>query len=289
MVAQALAGFPGAEVDLEDGSVTVSREAWKKQRAVVLDQALTKEPLQTRIDAEFPQEAFSLWRPFLWEIQERGISHVKAQLAGPFTIWMSLTNAPEIRNWEAHDRVLLQQDILRWLIQKATDWQESLRLQGTSLVLFWDEPALVALDLSSLVQNTLLVDLRTCVDAVKRLGAQVGIHCCGQTHWAKLLEMKPHFLSFDAGLSLAEIIAEASHLEAFCDSGGILAPGVISSHLNAAQARASLLSIPECFRSSLLLSPCCGLGLSSMSEAERIEGELATLRSLLVSDLGTRY
>ncbi len=56
-------------------------------------------------------------------------------------------------------------------------------------------------------------ELRLLVLALQREGALVGIHCCGNTDWAALLDVQPDLLSLDVRLSLDAMLEEKEALE----------------------------------------------------------------------------
>jgi len=115
--------------------------------------------------------------------------------------------------------------------------------------------------------------------ALRREGAVVGVHCCGNTEWAPLLGLGWDVVSIDARLSLESVLATGAAFEKFQAAGGILALGIVPTDLSASddldavlrEARERLR--PETL-ARCLLTPACGLALRSVQDAERIFSEL---------------
>ena len=64
-----------------------------------------------------------------------------------------------------------------------------LREAGTKPVIFLDEPGLYAFDRRDPQHLVSVQELRVMVLALRREGAVVGVHCCGNTEWAPLLAL----------------------------------------------------------------------------------------------------
>ena len=130
--------------------------------------------------------------------------------------------------------------------------------------------------------------------ALRREGALVGLHCCGNTRWAALLDLGLDLLSFDVRLSLDALLESPEALRAFLDGGGALSLGIVPTNFGEEADPVELVRAAETsFAAALpeqtgalrtvLLTPACGLGLRSVSDAERIFASVRTARSALVS------
>lgn len=204
---------------------------------------------------------------FLSALKERGVKVAKVQLAGPSTVPGRVEH----------------------LAARAAELSRALVGANVSPILFIDDPGLGG---GALPLAELELIRRSASDA----GAIVGLHCCGQTRWAELLESKFEVISLDVRLSLDALLEERRAWLAFLGRGGTLCLGIIPTEVGARydvgelcdSVEASLRATTPNFEralSSMLLSPACGLALHSVEAATRINEELkvaqARLRSLL--------
>lgn len=192
------------------------------------------------------------WEPFLAELKARRSPFAKVQLAGPVTVGIVLE-------------------------EKAVAMVHAVRQTGAAPLFFIDEPGLAgAGDLTG---------LRRLVDAVRGAGAVVGLHCCANADWARVLGLGPDVLSFDARLSLDAVLADPVAVRA---SGVALALGVVPTNLGATYVLAELVDAIEvslrstgCLEVELLLTPACGVAGHSVAEAERIHREVGQAQEQL--------
>lgn len=189
------------------------------------------------------------WPAFLRELELRQAAFGKIQLAGPSTVGQG-----------AHERIQA----------RAVAMIQAVARTGARPVFFLDEPAL----------ND-LTHVGPLIAAAKRAGAIVGLHCCGQADWPRVLGLGPDVLSFDARLSLDAVLADPAALRA---SRVALAIGLVPTDPG---ARYSVEELVDAVDVSLratrctdllhraLLTPACGLATRTVEDAERIFGELA--------------
>jgi len=115
--------------------------------------------------------------------------------------------------------------------------------------------------------------------ALRREGAVVGVHCCGNTEWGPLLGLGWDVVSIDARLSLEAVLATGAAFEKFQAAGGVLSLGIVPTDLSAPDDLDAVLRDarerlrPEAL-GRCLLTPACGLALRSVQDAERIFSEL---------------
>src|SRR3989442_1466156 len=108
-----------------------------------------------------------------------------------------------------------------------------------------------------------LQELRVVVVAVRREGAVVGVHCCGNTEWGPVLGLGWDVVSIDARLSLEAVLAAGAAFESFQAAGGVLSLGIVPTDLSAPDdldaglrdARQRLR--PEALGRCLLTPACC--------------------------------
>src|SRR5207245_2712190 len=108
-----------------------------------------------------------------------------------------------------------------------------LRETGARPVIFLDEPGLYAFDRRDPQHLVSLQELRVVVLALRREGAVVGVHCCGNTEWAPLLGLGWDVVSIDARLSLEAVLATGPAFERFQAAGGVLSLGSVPTDLSA--------------------------------------------------------
>ncbi len=291
MIAQALDGLPGLQVD-RDGSLALNANVWNAQ-AHALDERLTK-ALALTDDASLevfePSAATSSsWQPFLWDLEEKAESFThrfaKIQIAGPLTSEWALRftdGTPADRQPE------LTSQIFRLILARALAMSKRLQKIGFKPILFLDEPGLYGFSSENPKHLLGLQELRVLIQTLQKQGAIVGVHCCGNTQWESLLELPLDILSIDSGLSLKSLLAARASLDRFLDRKGILSLGIIptdrSSHLHSLNAGTLFLDLLGALKSAYptephrveqiletsLFTPACGLALHTVPDCEHV-------------------
>jgi len=185
-----------------------------------------------------------------------------------------------------YDRELTQAVSLG-LARKAAWQAEQFRQAGREAVIFFDEPFLTGfgsafLPVSREEITTILTEV---LNAVREPGpVTVGVHCCGNTDWALLLDTPIDILSFDSYGYFDHLLLFEKSLAAFLDRGGYLAWGLVPTGDDLAQETGD--SLWQRFTSQVerladtglglhkvlnhsLLTPACGLGYLSPEAATR--------------------
>ena len=289
MVPAALEGLPGLRAT-EEGACSVDLGAWEASRG----------ELDARIDAAVRSGDASAFlpgvtavralRPFLWEVRERRLAFAKAQIAGPATVrWSSRLATGE----PLSEHPGLDAQVFRLVLVRALALVQAIRAAGSTVLLYLDEPGLYALDTTDAAHLAVLSELRLLVAALRREGALVGLHCCGNTRWGALLDLGIDLLSFDVRLSLDAVLDEPRAVRRFLDRGGAFSLGLVPTDLGEeadpeelaraveASVAAALPDRPEALR-HFVATPACGLAMRSVLEAERIFGQLRAARSALL-------
>lgn len=290
MLPAALDGLPGLSFGAE-GLCSIDLEQWGREReafGVAIEVALQSGELGR---FEPTAQASRCWKPFLWEVENRKLAFAKVQLAGPLTVrWVAQAKSGvPISEVEG-----LDQQIFRLLLAKSLALVKAVRRAGATPILYLDEPGLYALDRKNPRHLLALQELRVLIMAVQREGALVGVHCCGNTDWARLLELGLDILSIDVRLSLDAVLEERAAFLGFLASGAALSLGVIPTDLSSAyQVEELVESVEAAFRATLpgaelaavlgqtLVTPACGLAMRSVVDAERIFGEVRQAQGLL--------
>jgi hypothetical protein len=279
MVPQALEGLHGLRADAE-GNVELDLGDWRRGAATLdarLDGALERDD---GIQRFLPSAAaWQALRPFLWEVEQRRLPFAKVQIAGPFTLrWVLRTTRGEPLAGVEEGKAVERQ-IFRLVLARALALARRLRETGAKPVVFLDEPGLYAFDRRDPQHLVSLQELRVVVLALRREGAVVGVHCCGNTEWGPVLGLGWDVVSIDARLSLEAVLAAGAAFERFQAAGGVLSLGIVPTDLSAPDdLDGVLLQARERLRrealSRSLLTPACGLAMRSVPDAERIFAEL---------------
>lgn len=288
MVPQALEGLPGLSHDRE-GVCTVSLSDWRVG-ASALQRLIGRSLAGEAALLEPTPEAYGAWPAFLWELSARKTPIAKVHLAGPLTV----THAARLSDGRAlaSDAALASQ-VFQLVVARALAMVKAVAARGAQALFFFDEPGLCGLSLGTASHLMALQELKVAALALRKAGAIVGLHCCGNTDWERLLPLGFEVLSIDARLSLAPLLERERELAVFLRGGGRLALGVVPTDLESELPSATALC-HEIFSTlsragaeevleRALLTPACGLALRGVPEAEVIFERLAHVRALLAA------
>jgi hypothetical protein len=204
---------------------------------------------------------------------------VKVQCAGPLTLGVALVDAG-----------VDSDDAFELGARTARAWARALealvmsRLPDVSLVLCFDEPALVRVGTGSEPLVCDLVDREYATDilstALAAPGCLTAVHVCGRGDVRLALDAGPRLVHFDsATLDLDDAVA----LTRFLEGGGWVIWGAIPTDRPVGESAApiwnALLDVwceltrrgcdPSQLRSQALVAPACGLAGHGVSQAER--------------------
>jgi hypothetical protein len=279
MVPQALEGLHGLRADAE-GNAGIDVGDWRRGAATLdarLDRALEHDDGVQRF---LPSAAaWHALRPFLWEVEQRKLPFAKVQIAGPFTLrWVLRTTRGEPLAGIDEGKAIERQ-IFRLVLARSLALVRRLRETGAKPVIFLDEPGLYAFDRRDPQHLVSLQELRVVVLALRREGAVVGVHCCGNTEWAPLLALGWDVVSIDARLSLESVLATGAAFERFQAGGGVLSLGIVPTDVSGeldvdAVLREARARLSPSTLARALLTPACGLAMRTVPDAERIFAEL---------------
>ncbi len=236
-------------------------------------------------------EAFSAWQPFLEELRVRRSSLAKIQLVGPLTA-SRVARLSDGRPLQADMPIANQ--VFQLLVARALAMIRAVQDCGARPIFFFDEPGLTGLSLGTARNLMGLQELRTSVTALRKAGALVGLHCCGEAQWERLLPLGFNFLSIDVAISLPSLLRRSEELKAFVGAGGRLALGILPTGGDAMLPRAAELAegLLRSFAGQLgllrtaLLTPACGLALRTPAEAEAALVALPEVQRVLARSPG---
>ncbi len=204
-------------------------------------------------------------------------SVLKTQATGPVTLAAALL-AGGVNGAALLDRVA---DDLLDRIDLHLKWIRS-EVDVDKLVLVLDEPSLAALGASGAAMPP---DVRGVLERVVRsIDAEVGIHCCGDTDWGAIAEIRPDWFSWDLGAlgmgfhdgidRVAEVVGAGSRVMwgmVPTTSGPLPDQNVLVGRYGTAVAHLVVAGAPfEALRSRAWFTPACGLAGLSLSDAEAV-------------------
>jgi hypothetical protein len=295
MLPQALDGFPGLKRE-QEGMVSVDLLSWRAKEA-----AWSKELKAAQKSGELePYEpkphASAAWQPFLWELEERAARFCKLELAGPLTCQWSVAIHGDPK---PEEEAKIRAQIFELVLIRALAMIRKVRSLSVQPLFFFDEPALTVLSPDNPKHVIALKELKLALQALKKEGALSGVHCCGETAWAKLLETEPDVLSIDSGLSLLSLLRSGDALTQHLLRGGNLSLGIIPNTWEPARLLAlepsslvdhfemllrselkpkldseTLEVLIEILTTQSMYTPACGLALQTPEEAEAVLGTL---------------
>ncbi len=291
MVAQGAGGLPGLKVDLETRQVVVDPEIPRELALAGFYETVWAGDLEPfGLSGDEARGFYAL----LDRVGAGGNGPValKGQVVGPVTF------AGMVKDREGKailfDRELTQAVSLG-LARKAAWQAERFRKIGREAVVFFDEPILTGFGSAffPVSREEVTAILRETIEAVKESGpVAVGVHCCGNTDWALLLETPIDILSFDSYGFFDHLLLYEKALGGFFQRGGWLAWGLVPTgedldretadslwhrFLSQVERLAGLgFGAQEVVRRALL-TPACGLGYLSPEGATRALALLAEL------------
>ncbi|MBM4284552.1 MAG: methionine synthase [Deltaproteobacteria bacterium] len=297
MLPQGAQGLPALEVDLEERRVRLDPRADREMALAHFYETAFSGDLGP---FALPPEGSRGFAALVKAVPTApAISALKGQVVGPVTFAGMVKDAAD--KPILYDRELTQ--AVSQGLARAAAWQaQTFRNLGKEAVIFLDEPILTGygsafLPISREEVTTLLTDT---LDTIRQFGpALLGLHCCGNTDWAMLLELPLDILSFDSYGYFDTLLLYDKALLAFLERGGRLAWGLVPTGEELQQETADSLfrrfegqvrqlavlgPAAAQILSQALLTPACGLGYLSPEQAARA---LALLQEL--SELARRW
>lgn len=158
----------------------------------------------------------------------KGVKFIKGHITGPISYGLFLTD--QNKRSIIHDRDLFE--ILTKILVMKARWQiKMLKKCFGSVIIFIDEPYLVSIGSSFININIgeVFKKLDELIEAIKKEGAMVGLHCCGNTDWPMLLKRDIDILNFDTYNFMKEFSLYASDIKDFLRRGRTIAWGIVPS------------------------------------------------------------
>jgi methionine synthase II (cobalamin-independent) len=282
MVAQYSEGFPSLKLDKNEQRLWVDTFSDFDEEVERFYQAVETEDTEFFRISEDYARGLGLLKDLAREEVRKKIKYIKAQVTGPITFGLSLTDQdkkPIFYDPTWREILVLHLSLkARWLEKTFYDL-----FPGIPTMIFFDEPALSAFGsaFSGLNQEDVVLSLNQCYSFVEGLK---GTHCCGNTDWSLLLSTQLDILSFDAYGYLKNLSLYPKELRKFLERGGILAWGLIptseeiqkedaQSLVKRFQKGVEVLSKegidPELLKRAII-TPSCGTASLPIELAERV-------------------
>jgi methionine synthase II (cobalamin-independent) len=222
---------------------------------------------------------------------------VKGQVTGPITWGLTVTSEDGLGL--LYDDTLAE-TVAKFLRLKAS-WQEKVLGEiSPTTIIFVDEPYLVSLGsvFTPIPEEKVPVLLEEVFRGIKGIK---GLHCCGNTNWAVVLDTTIDILSFDAYNYASSLSTHSDKVKSFLERGGAIAWGIVPNDEDIL-AKESLSSLRDRLEEAMapftrdgvqfkqivaqgLITPSCGLNVLSPGAAR----QALELTATLSTDLRNRY
>jgi len=128
----------------------------------------------------------------------KSVKYFKNQVTGPLTFGLAIV--------DENKRSIYYNDVFRDVVVKGITMKarwilNKFKALGYDQVCFVDEPILSAFGSSTYVsvqREEVVNHINEVVEAIRKEGALVGTHCCGNTEWPILIDAGVDIISFDA-------------------------------------------------------------------------------------------
>ena len=220
----------------------------------------------------------------------------KSQVTGPVTFGLVIV--------DENKRSIYYNDVFRDVVVKGITMKarwilNKFKALGFDQVCFVDEPILSAFGSSTYVsvqREEVVNHINEVVEAIRKEGALVGTHCCGNTEWPILIDAGVDIISFDAYEFGETISYYPEEIKKFLGEGGVIAWGIVptSDKINNETPASLVEKLKELVTNltekginedliweKCLLTPSCGTGSLSVELSDRIFHHLSEVSRLL--------
>ena len=224
------------------------------------------------------------------------VKYFKNQVTGPLTFGLAIV--------DENKRSIYYNDVFRDVVVKGITMKarwilNKFKALGYDQVCFVDEPILSAFGSSTYVsvqREEVVNHINEVVEAIRKEGALVGTHCCGNTEWPILIDAGVDIISFDAYEFGETISYYPEEIKKFLGEGGVIAWGIVptSDKINNETPASLVEKLKELVTNltekginedliweKCLLTPSCGTGSLSVELSDRIFHHLSEVSRLL--------
>lgn len=237
----------------------------------------------------FPPGAAEGFYHFFDELHRSGLGrarYLKGQVVGLLTAGFQITDqkgVPSYYNQQLRDVILKQLSLqAAWQVQTLGEF-------GLPVIIFLDDPVIDSCgryDRIGVDKGKVQAELAEFAAYVRNSGGLAGVHSCSDLDWSLLLEADIDVVSFDAYQFAASFLLFPELVQGFLEKGGVIAWGIVPTDGKALSAEGvkSLLERmrrllrelvgkgvdPRLLYSQSLVTPACGAGTLTETQAERI-------------------
>lgn len=275
---QFVGGFPGIVIDEKKKKIYFDAKKFSNEKSQYSKALLSEKVWKKKI---LPKYAHGL-RDFM-RYRFKKIRAVKGQITGPITFGFGINDSETKGPIFQMEELEMPKLIMRHL-RNVFIWQEKLlRKKHGQTIIFFDEPSINQMNDAPSILEEFFELIKKCKKGF------VGLHCCDNYDWEKLLNLKIDVISFDAYQYAVNFCAYTKDIKNFIDSGRIIAWGIVPAHnedLIKNETADSLLErleenafkplrnkVSEEFLITVLkqslITPSCGLGTHEVSIAKR--------------------
>ena len=283
MIVQSSEALPLLQIRKDERSLLVSDGDRESELVTFYEHFLAEDMEHFAISREYAPGLYTLLDLIARGEGDNG-GYIKGQSVGPVTF---AAGAKDLEGKSLlHDAELLEA-MVKGLSIKAL-WQVGkLSTSGRKPIIFLDEPYLSGFGSAfSPIESHQVIDLLGAVITYLRekSDALIGIHCCGNTDWAMLLDTGPDIINFDAYEYMEHFQLYKDDIIRFLEQDGIVAWGIIpTSNSTEDESVESLFTKlkegvdrlhkwgvdPELLAQRSILTPACGMGTMTSEEAIR--------------------
>ncbi len=305
MTSQLNEGIPGVIYDITDKRWYIDQESetfYEELEEFFLDyESIVTEGNQEILEKYAISEEYCSSLPlFLEKLSEIKPAYVKGQVIGPFTFGTSLVDRQKKCAFydETLKEIIIKALILKalWLIKKFKEASPE-----SQPIIFMDEPTVSQYGASAFI-TVKKEDLTECfgeiASVLKKVGALVGIHCCGKSDWSLITESKIDILNFDGFYFGESLGLYSKDIEKFLNNGGKIAWGIIPTMDTDSLESATVDSLAKKYEEAIsylvnknisrdkiltssILTPSCGAGSLTVEQAEKAMRFTAGLADVL--------
>ena len=224
---QASQGLPLIKLNRESGSINIDASDNQEDELIRFYERFMADDIDYfAIDHDHASGLYTLLDMIRKRPHDYG-PYIKGQIVGPITFAGSLIDATgrsALTNSEIMDAIIKGLAIKAWWLVK------TMSIEGKRTILFIDEPYLSGYGsaFTPIQRQEVISRIREMIDYLRsRSNAIIGIHCCGNTDWAMIIETGVDIVSFDAFEYLDYFLLYKNDIVRFLRNGGAVAWGVV--------------------------------------------------------------
>ncbi|MEN6610989.1 MAG: hypothetical protein ABFC24_09100, partial [Methanoregulaceae archaeon] len=223
-----------------------------------------------------------------------GALGLKCQVTGPVTFGMQVVDND--RRPIYYDPQFA--DVLGKMLALRARWSEKTMRERTGVsqtLVIMNEPYLASLG-SSVVPLDPETVRSGWHDAANLLEGGIGIHCCSNTDWGFVMDLRPSVISFDAYTTANEFLLYPERIAEYFEKGGVVAWGIVPAEYRIfsgettdslfermVRIRSRLLEyVPaESFDRHAMITPSCGIQFATEEQSKGIMQAAADIAARL--------